>query len=262
MSEAVQLFVNRDPLLARSVRTSVLVLAMGSLVGCAHQRPRGAPATPATIESARGSAGVTWWFPAELRVGSRHHFRVDHKSTIAYPGNKRQVDEQADFVLEVAAPEANKPGYVLRMLPPPPELDPAAGITALAVCVLANHSPEGGVRVTHDAVLAHDVPLFRGPWRAGDQFSVFGFGWLVFDYLVGVMHFDVESVTPTSAHLTCEFWAGREKPVLSGRGELTLESDGEGLKRVHSYWERTYGPEWREATVTITRVEVREPGAG
>ncbi len=260
MSEAVQLFVNRDPILPHRVRTSVLVLALASLVGCAQQRPRGAPTTPSSILSARESAGVTWWFPAELHTGSRHRFRVDHKSTIAYPGKERHVDEQAEFVLEVAAPEADKPGYVLRMLPPPPELDPAAGITALAVCLLANHSPEG-VRVTHDAVLANDVPLFRGPWRAGDRFSVFGFGWFVLDYLVGVMHFDVESVTPTSAHLTCEFWAGKQKPVLFGRGELTLESDAWGLTRVHSYWERTHGPEWREATVTITRVEVREPRA-
>jgi len=259
MSRAVMPFVDSHPRLLRRVGTWSAVLALVSLVGCAQQRPRGTLVTPSSVKSTRESAGVTWWFPAQLRIGTQHRFRVDHKSTIAYPGNKRQVDEQADFVLEVAAPEADKPGYILRMLPPPPELDPAAGITALAVCLLANHSPEG-VAVTHDAVLAHDVPLFRGPWRAGDQFSVFGFGWFVLDYLVGAMHFDVESVTPTSAHLTCEFWAGKQKPVLSGRGELTFESDGQGLKRVHSYWERTHGPEWREATVTITRVEVHETG--
>lgn len=254
MSRAVKPLVNGDPSLLRHVRISVVVLALASLVGCAPQRFRSAPEM-----ASREPARVSWWFPAEPRVGTQHHFQVDHKSTIVYPSHERHVDEQADFVLEVAAPETDQPGHILRMLPPPPELDPAAGITALAVCLLANHSPEG-VRVTHDALLAHDVPLFRGPWRAGDRFSVFGFGWFVLDYLVGVMHFDVESVTPTSAHLTCEFWAGKQKPILSGRGELTLESDAQGLKWVHSYWERTHGPEWREATVTITRVEIRESG--
>jgi hypothetical protein len=258
MSSTVKLLVNGDPILLRRAGTLGVVVALASLVGCVQQRPRGA-----SPRASRESAGVSWWFPAELGVGTQQHFRVDHKSTIVYRGKERHVDEQADIVLEVAAPEADEPGYILRMLPPPPELDPAAGITALAICLLANHSPEG-IRVTRDAVLAYDMPLFRGPWRKGDQFSVFGFGLFVFlianDYLFGVMHFDVESATPTGAHLTCEFWAGKQKPILSGRGELTLESDAQGLTRVHSYWERTYGPEWREATVTITRVGIREPG--
>jgi hypothetical protein len=166
-------------------------------------------------------------------------------------------------VVEVAAPEAGKEGYVLRMLPPDSSLDPTAGIASLAVHLLATHTSDG-LRLTRDAVLARDMLLLHGPWMTGDRFSVFGFGLfallVVNEYLVGVMHFHVESATPTSVRLTCDFWAGKQKPALFGHGELTLESDAEGLKRVYSSWERTHGPEWREATVTVTRLAIRGLG--
>jgi hypothetical protein len=200
-----------------------------------------------------------WWFPSDIPAQTAYRYHMTLDAVITDRRGTTKVAEQTDFAVAVLPAEPGEPGCIVRMLPPDPSSEAATGVTPLFVRWIAAANPDG-VLVTRSEVLAHDVPLFRGPWRAGDRFSVFGLGaWtllLFSDYIVGTVHFDVVAVTPTSAKLTFGFWAGRTGPALRGNGELTFESDEKGVTAIRAVWNRTFGAEKREARLTITRTGI------
>jgi hypothetical protein len=200
-----------------------------------------------------------WWFPSDIPAQTAYRYHMTLDAVVTDRRGTTKVAEQTDFTVAVLPAEPGESGCVVRMLPPDPAATAPIGLTELFVRWVANANPDG-VRATANAVLAHDVPLLRGPWRTGDRFSVFGFGawsFLLFsDYIVGTVHFDVVTVTPTSAELTFAFWAGRTGPALRGDGELTFESDEKGVTAIRAKWNRTFGAEKREARLTITRTAI------
>ncbi len=202
-----------------------------------------------------------WWFPSDIPAQTAYRYHMTLDTVITDRRGTTKVAEQTDFAVAVLPAEPGEPGCIVRMLPPDPSSEAAIGVTELFIRWIAAANPDG-VRVTRSEVLAHGVPLFRGPWRAGDRFSVFGFGaWallLFSDYMVGAVHFDVVGVTPTKAELTFGFWAGRTGPALRGNGEVTFESDEKGVTAIRAMWNRTFGAEKREARLTISRTGIDE----
>ncbi len=201
-----------------------------------------------------------WWFPSNLPTGTKYHYLAVLKAENTYRGETTQVHEQVDFAVSVLPTARGKPGCMVRMLPPDPSPGASDGLAQLWIERLAEGNPDG-VWATADAIFVHDVPLLRGPWHKGDHFSVFGFGaWLVpllgSGYVVGTLHFDVYSATPTNANLRFDFWAGQAVPALRGKGNLFFESDAEGVAMIRADWTRTLGEEKREAVLTVSRVSI------
>ena len=202
----------------------------------------------------------SWWFPTNMPTGTKYHYRAVLKAENTFQGKTTQVHEQTDFAVAVSPAATGQSGCIVRMLPPDPSPATSGWLTRLWIERLAEDNPDG-VWATTDGIFVHDVPLLRGPWRTGDRFSVFGFGaWLLpllgSGYVVGTLHFDVYSATPTDADLKFDFWAGRAAPVLRGTGELSFESDAEGIALITANWTRTLGSEKREAVLTITRLRI------
>lgn len=202
----------------------------------------------------------SWWFPTNMPTGTKYHYRAVLTAENTYGGRTIQVHEQTDFAVAVSPAATGQSGCIVRMLPPDPSPATSGRLTQLWIERLAQDNPDG-VWATTDGIFVHDVPLLRGPWRTGDRFSVFGFGaWLLpilgSGYVVGTLHFDVYSATPTDADLRFDFWAGRAVAVLRGTGKLSFKSDADGIAAINANWTRTLGSERREAVLTITRLRI------
>jgi hypothetical protein len=207
----------------------------------------------------------SWWFPTDMSTGTIYQFRLVLDAENTFGEKSQHVHEEMAFAVEVLEAPDGRPGCSVSMVPPEPTEATQVRLIDLWLQRIAQNSG-AGVWANRDGVYVYDVPLFRGPWRKGDRFSVFGVGAWWFPivgagHVVGTMHFDVVAASPTRAALNCEFWAGQQAcPTLRGSGQFVFQSDSLGITEIRVNWIRTLAREKRDATVIITREDIKVSG--
>ena len=231
------------------VRIAIIMLA-GAAANAAWPIPAGVEQ-----ESARDDVVRSWWFPDEMPAGSEIDYHLEFRT--AWNG-RAERESQGDFTLLIGV-EPGKPGRTVRMKPPE-EDEELGGIVSMWLRGLQFFN-EKGLRVTEKDVWLRDAPLLRGPWRAGDRIS-FGSFIFFFRTFLSVTHVEVKAADPTHATLAFEFWGGEPLPTTSGRGELTLTSDDDGITKLRVKWKWNARQADMEGSVLLSRTRIRRSAAG